>query len=291
MDQKVMIALIGEQPIPNLLPIRYEKPDRITLVYTNRTEKGFERLKGLLGEDIVDPLKIKSPYDIFEIEQDLGSFINRNGFNPSHIIFNLTGGTKPMAFASYHLAEELSSPFIYLQSEGGKSLIYRYEFLEGKIRLIKKDAIPTLLTIDDYLKAYLKSYNKASKKESFEELVYDAICDSVDECERSIIHGSLEIDLVMRCGNQVGIAEIKSGKKALKKEGIDQLNTASEQRYLGTYTRRFLIVDREIGSENRALAEAHRIRVIELCSADTGVLSPEDSDELRRAIRKDLGAV
>ncbi len=287
-----MIALIGEQPIPNLLPIRYEKPDRVILVYTDRTETGFERLKDILEEshEDVDPLKIKSPYDIFEIKQDLSGFINKNGFNSSNIIFNLTGGTKPMAFASYHLAEELSSPFIYLQSEGGKSLIYRYEFFEGRTQLIKKDTIPTLLTIDDYLKAHLRSYNRASKKEALEELVYDAICDSVDECERSITHGSLEIDLVMRCGNQVGIAEIKSGKKALKKEGIDQLNTAGEQRYLGTYTHKFLIVDREIGSQNRALAEAHRIRVVELCSVETGVLSLEERDELRRAICTDLGA-
>jgi len=291
MEQKVMIALIGEQPIPNLLPVRYEKPDRVALVYTNKTEKGFERLKNLLGDDYVDPLKIKSPYDIFEIKQDLANFINENRFKSSDIIFNLTGGTKPMAFASYHMAEDLSCPFIYLQSEGGKSIIFRYEFLEGRIQLISKDSIPNLLIIDDYLKAYLNSYSRTSNDNPFEGLVYDALCNSVDECVRSITHGNLEIDLVMQCGNQVGIAEVKSGKKALKKEGIDQLNTAAEQRYLGTYTRKFLILDREIGSENRELAEAHRIRIIELKSGEKCALSQEDQNKLIKVIRKDLGAI
>lgn len=290
MNQEVMIALIGEQQIPNLLPIRHEKPERVVLVYTDRTEKGFERLKGLLGDAHVDPLKVKSPYDINAIQQDLRGFINVGGFDSSQIIFNLTGGTKPMAFAAYRLAEELSSPFLYLQSEGGKSLVYRYEFSGSGPKLVKQDVIPTLLTIDDYLKAHLGSYEKASKQEPFEELVHGAICDSVNESTRSITHGSLEIDLVIRCGNQVGIAEIKSGKKGLKKEGIDQLNTAGEQRYLGTYTRKFLIVNRKVGSQNRKLAEAHRIRVIELCSAEGGTLSLEDKGELVRTIRKDLGA-
>ncbi len=285
-----MIALIGEQQIPNLLPIRFEKPGRVILVYTDRTETGFEKLKDSLGVAHVDPLKIKSPYDIFEIQQDLRGFINNNEFNSPNIIFNLTGGTKPMAFASYHLAEELSSPFLYLQSEGGKSLIYRYEFYEGKAQLVKRNEIPTVLTIDDYLRVHLGNYDKLSFRTSFENLIHDELCNSVDEITHSIKHGSLEIDLVMRYGNQVGIAEIKTGKAAAKKEGIDQLNTAGEQRYLGTYTRKFLIVDREMGSNNLELAKAHRIRVIALCSAENGRLSDEDRKKLVQTIRRDLGA-
>jgi hypothetical protein len=285
-----MIALMGEQPMPNLLPIRNENPDRAILVYTDRTKGGYNRLKDLLVKTQVDPLKIDSPYDILKIQQDLNGFISDNRINPSDIIFNLTGGTKPMAFASYRLAEELSCPFLYFQSEGGKSLIYRYEFSDRKAKLISKDTIGTLLNIDDYLKAHLESYDRTSKKEPFEELIHNVLSDSVDESVKSITHGSLEIDLVMRCGNQVGIAEVKSGKRAIKKKGIDQLNTAGEQRYLGTYTKKFFIVDRKINSQNRALAEAHRIRIIELCSAREGHLSEEDEKNLVKLIRKDLGA-
>lgn len=290
MDQTVMIALIGEQPIPNLLPIRYEKPDRVMLVYTDRTEKSYERLKDLLGAAKIDPLKIQSPYDIFSILRDIRISINDMSYDSSSIIFNLTGGTKPMAFASYHLAEELSSPFLYLQREGGKSLIYRYEFSKGSAQLIKRDVIPDVLSIDDYLKAHLGNYKEAVPKDPFEMLVKDALIGSVSETASSINHGALEIDLVIRCGNQIGIAEVKTGKKARKKDGIDQLNTAGEQRYLGTYTRKFLILDREVGSQNRALAEAHRINVIELCSGESGDLSPEDKEKLVLSIRKDLGA-
>lgn len=290
MDETVMIALIGEQPIANLLPIRYERPDRVLLVYTDRTEKGYERLKDLLGAAKIDPLKIESPYDIFSIQRDLRRSINDLDFDSSSIIFNLTGGTKPMAFASYRLAEELSSPFLYLQSEGGNSLIYRYEFSKGAAQLIKRDVIPEVLSIDDYLRAHLGSYKEAAPKDLFEMLIKNTLFGSVSETASSINHGALEIDLVVRCGNQIGIAEIKTGNRARKKEGIDQLNTAGEQRYLGTYTHKFLIVDRELGSQNRALAEAHRINVIELCSGESGDLSPEDKEMLIRTVCRDLGS-
>ena len=47
----------------------------------------------------------------------------------------------------------------------------------------------------------------------------------------------MEIDLIFRCGNSIGIAELKTGKSATEKEGIDQLNAACAREYLGTYTK------------------------------------------------------
>jgi hypothetical protein len=247
-------------------------------------------LKDLLGDAYVEPIKIKSPYNILEIQKDLREFIDSQGLNYRDMIFNLTGGTKPMAFASYHVAEELSCPFLYLQSEGGKSLIYRYDFFDKKAQLIDRNEIPTVITIDDYLRAHLGTYERLSFRSSFERILHDELRNSVDEISHSIKHGSLDIDLIMRCGNQVGIVEVKTGKSAAKKEGIDQLNTAAEQRYLGTYTRKFLIVNREMGSNNLELAKAHRIRVIELCIGERESLSENDKEKLVQTVRKDLGA-
>jgi hypothetical protein len=288
MSQNVMIALVGEQPIPNLLPVRHDKPNRVILVHTQRTRLVSQRLTSLLGDAVVT-LEV-TPYDIMAIQQALKQFISERGWMATEVNFNLTGGTKPMAFAAYRLAEELSSSFMYLQSEGGKSLIYRYEFSEWRARLVREEEIPSVLTIDDYLRAHLGDYEEGPLKQRFEKMVYDTLCPVLDEIKTSVKHGgALEVDLVLRCGNQVGVSEVKSGRKAQSRKGIDQLNTAAEQRYLGTYTRKFLIVDRLLGSNNRALAEGHRIMVIELCSAATGSLSDEDRGRLITTIRKELG--
>lgn len=286
-----MISLVGEQPIPNLLPILYLKPHQIVFVRTGHTRKVCERLEPLL-EKKPEGLDV-DPYDIGATQQVLREFILGKGWPREQLIFNLTGGTKPMAFAAYRLAEELRSSFLYLQSEGGKSLIYRYQ--PGEQGVLKTE-VPPVLTIDRYLRAHLGKYELGSMREEprspgegFERCVYESLLPDVDEIKASVKHGgSLEIDLVLRCGNQIGIAEVKSGRKAQGKEGIDQLNTAAEQRYLGTYASKFLIVDRPLVPDNQALANAHRIEIIELLSAGTGNLSDEDKKKLSSTICKVL---
>ena len=44
----VTISLIGEQPMPNLLPIRHLCPDAVGLVHTERTRAVAANLKTLL---------------------------------------------------------------------------------------------------------------------------------------------------------------------------------------------------------------------------------------------------
>ncbi|MDN5376342.1 MAG: hypothetical protein PWQ39_1382, partial [Thermacetogenium sp.] len=71
--------------------------------------------------------------------------------------------------------------------------------------------------------------------------------------------------------------------------GIEQIITAAEQRFLGTYTKKFLIIDREYEPNNFALARAHGITVVELPSAQSGELSREDTEKLIQTVKKELG--
>lgn len=63
--------------------------------------------------------------------------------------------------------------------------------------------------------------------------------------------------------HQTGL-ELKTGKAALRKEGIDRLGTASEPTHLGFHARRLLITDRSPNQKARALAQARGFRVIPL---------------------------
>lgn len=293
----VMITLVGEQPTPTLIPLKYLKPEHVVLVRTDnkRVKDVSENLSKLIAA--AQPLDVP-PYDIGGIFKELEAYILASGWQSGDLLFNLTGGTKPMAFAAFRLAEKIGGSFVYLQSEGRKSLLYRYDFDRSRgFVLQSKDEIPEVITIDDYLKAHgLWNYTSRSLKESFEMKVYQTLQDAVanqqiSEIKSSVWQDGLQIDVMLRFKNQIGVAEIKTGRAAESSVGINQLNTASEQRFLGTFISKFLILDRVLDSNNQALAEAHRVEVIVLRSRAGGNdLSKEVQTFLIETIRQKLGA-
>jgi len=68
----VLINLVGEQPFPNLLVTRYEKPEGTVLVSTELTHSVARRLEGLLRSEIaVEHLRMDDPFDIPRIRESL----------------------------------------------------------------------------------------------------------------------------------------------------------------------------------------------------------------------------
>ncbi|MCL6478846.1 MAG: DUF1887 family protein [Peptococcaceae bacterium] len=295
---RVMVALVGEQPIPNLLPVRHLKPMTVHLVCTERTEKVAGRLESLIRTaSRVNTQKVE-PYDVDQIYRELKKAVE-DSEPTEEILFNLTGGTKLMSIAAFRLASEKGSPFLYLETEGKKSRLYFYRFdRPGQPSLCREEILPTLINIDDYLKAHVGEYHYQHKKNEFEDQVYAFLKDELsgggeNEIDRSIkIGGAVEIDLVIRCRNQVGIAEVKSGNKATKKRGIEQLSAAGGREYLGTYTKKFLIIDRNLGegqSNIRDLAKARDINLIEMPSfSESKTLSKADREKCLGIIRREL---
>jgi len=289
---KAMVSLIGEQPIPNLLPIKYEKSSHVVLVYTDLTKRVCDNLIRVLEpENKTFPMHV-SPFDISEIRLKIRHCVQEQGWDASCLIFNLTGGTKAMMIAAYEVAREMGCPVIYLQSQGAKSFLHRHRFSEEGLEPEpdSPEEIPGLLTLDEYLRAHLGDFQATGFGHPLEEKVYTVLKPHVSEIKAGIKHGgAVDIDLAMRWGNQVGIAEVKTGRKAKGKGGIDQLTTAGARAYLGTYTKRFLILDRELGSDLRELAEMHNITVIELPSAQSGDLSEADKKKLIAEVTRKLG--
>ena len=74
------------------------------------------------------------------------------------LLFNLTGGTKPMMLAAYTLAVETHSPFIYLQSEAHRSMLDYYAFEGSSPVRSSWEELPELISLDDYLRAHLPKY-------------------------------------------------------------------------------------------------------------------------------------
>ncbi|MDI6769879.1 MAG: DUF1887 family CARF protein [Anaerolineales bacterium] len=293
----ILLSLIGEQPIPNLLPIRHFKPSTTLAVHSDFTQKAAARLEKLIaGQVAFWPLQVNA-YDIHAIQTALLAEIQRRKLAASDLLFNLTGGTKPMSLAAYLVAAELGAPLVYLQSEGKRSRLFRYEFREGTPVLMADSILPGLIKIDDYLHVYVDAYTRKEfsldqEGGRFERAIFDILAPAVDEILPGVnLQGAVDIDLVVRCGNQVGIVEVKLGLNKLKM-AIDQLNTAGGQKYLGTYTQKFLVSDQTWSERSnlKALAEARQITVIELPGYGLErTLSVVECEKLQALILKGLG--
>jgi hypothetical protein len=287
----VMVALIGEQPVPNLLPLLHFAPTEALLVHTQRTAPQKERLaQVLMGRMNISPLDVP-PYAIDQIRALLERAVDERLDAGEVVIFNLTGGTKPMAFAAYELAVQKGCEFVYFQTEGRRSVVYRYAVTDGRAMMVgEPETVGPLLTLDDFLRLHAEAYTEEGPKEDFERMVGEAFRASplISEVHAGVrLLSALEIDLVIRCGNQVGIAEVK---RQAKKQGIDQLHSATEQRQLGTYTQKFLISGAAVDVNNRELAKAYHVHVVELPSAETGALSEVDIQRLLDMVTTQLGA-
>jgi hypothetical protein len=165
--------------------------------------------------------------------------------------------------------------------------------------LQEKKEIESLLTLDDYLRAYGRDdyfFDKSTTNDFgclFEIALGEALRNFCDEVFRSVRFKSfshVELDLIFRLGNQVGIAEAKTEKEP-DKSTIDQLNSPTHREFLGTYTKKFLFLSNKLGSGNKALADAYRISVVELDgNLANGQLSVNDFNLLKASVTKALGS-
>lgn len=294
-----LISLIGEQPIPNILPALHLKPSCLVLIYTDRTKKQalnlqkfFNRKSQPSTQIETVPISIQNGYNLAEIADQLRPLLATY----EGVAFNLTGGTKPMALAGYQLAQEKAAPVFYLETEGKRSFLYEYRFPQpfALPDLSSPVELPELICIDDYLNAFLSGYRKDgfSKEDGgqFENAIYDALNEHVDEQQAGIKpHGAgsqIDIDLIVRIKNQVAVIEIKDKDPRYEpKKGIDQLNTIGGREYLGIYTVKILVSSTKLSLDIHDLAKERKIEIIELLSfRKSKKISPKDQKQLIEAI-------
>ncbi len=292
MDGQVMVLLVGEQPAPNLLPVRQYKPKGVVLLYTELSERIATNLQQVLSVRKVVRVKVP-PYDVRTIRERLRRALKEYGWEGEPLTFNLTGGTKLMMLAAYSVAQETGSRCLYVVSEGGRNDFYWYGFENGVLKPIRTEAAEVTITLDEYLRVYVGGYQHDKPRDEFERAVVAALrppASPVDEILTSVRPQAtlnLEIDALVRIGNQIGLLEIK--KKA-DKRAIDQLTTPTSREYLGTYIRRFLVSAHKVPKASQRLARAYGITVIELRSfGDQRRLDANDTTRLRGMISQRLG--
>lgn len=299
----MMIALVGGQPLPNLIPVRHYhqqgRLDAVLLVYTNVTESVYQRLKSTIERDTIQVYGVKTDaYQISDIITCLDSKLGELAVLSDALIFNLTGGTKAMVLAAYQVAQHHQALLLYLESEGRKSRAYHYTWNEHG--LVAKDPpseiIAPEITGRDFLDVHLGPGNwseggpSTDEGGAFEDAVAEALRSQVDEVMVGVkAMGQIDIDVLVRVGNQFGIIEAKMGQKGSRLDGIKQLSTAG--RHLGTYTQQFYVISIKPTRSHQAIVEASRIKVISDPGYVTGerTLPDNDATTLVKEVKTALG--
>jgi len=268
-----MIALVGAQPLPNLIPVRYYRPDAVVLVYTITNpiiQRVYNHLLKTLEKDcLVVGIEV-DPSNIITATAAIDTGLNQFQLVDHELIFNLTGGTKAMALAGYQITQQRRAPFLYLESEKRKSVVYFYEWLDDRLQMKEPELIPACIGLPDFLNVHLGpgSWKEqgAARQEGgpFEDALAAALRPHVDEVMVGVktMNGQIDLDLVIRLDNQFGIIEAKAGVNGGKLDGIKQLSNAV--RHLGTFTQQFYAITVAPNETHQAVVDASRIQVISL---------------------------
>lgn len=295
----VMVCLVGEQPMPNLLAARHLHPGRVVLAFTDKVSQHCARLEAVLKTaHVVFSIPVTA-YDILATGRQLAEFLVHPEWPRSEVVFNVSGGTTAMSFAAYRLAERWRCRFVYVEtSEGAESELHQHAFApDGTLQFESSAELPPLITIDDYLKAHLGAYASggygAPPGGDFEREIEAAVGPVVDEVISNVRHPAIDqVDLVFRLGNQVGVAEVKTGK--ITKDCIEQHNLACRRETLGTYTRKLLVVGSSDPTRTNLLelTRTSGIAVVDLPSyGGPGSLSADDRQRIARQVLQALRAL
>jgi len=291
----IMFSLVGEQPAPNVLPLRHFRPDKIALVHTDLTADLANRIAGVINAEfeVIRPFCKTEPYLVNKIRTELTDYITTR-IGDADLIFNLTGGTKTMEYAALEVARQLKAQAFYYQTEGNQNLIHPYHFnTAGELVCETPKEAKTTLSIHEFLSLYVKEYCPAEERELtgklFERNVLAVLTELGSDYEilpnqRLIgFSSNVEVDWILSFRNTFAVGEVKL--RGSKTRGIDQLNTATEQRMLGTYTKKFLITADSLHENDLDLAHVCRISTIVLPSGRQSSLSDTDRDKLIQTIR------
>jgi hypothetical protein len=198
-----------------------------------------------------------------------------------------------MSLAAYETARQLSAQAFYYQSEQNQSLVHPYYFdSNGTLVCEVPFKLDATMNIDEFLRMYVDHYKPGEFRDPFERNVAAVLqplspeYEFLPNVELTGVSGNVEIDFILRYRNTLAVGEVKL--KAKKTDGIDQLSAVTDQRTLGTYTKKFLVSANDLHPNDKDLAIAYRICTVILPSGREKNLSQADCESLIRAIRKEM---
>lgn len=273
MVDKVMICLVGGQTEPNVMAATEYDLAAVLLVYTADTEKqgqvaslrdSFHNLGITVAECCVEP------HNLRQIEDQINKEIKKQSWDGGQLIFNLTGGTKMMAFAALNAAQALDAVggIIYVNSQVTPPQCDSYQLAKGRLVHSSMTQLTSLnkKNKESLLNFFLRVHGLTEVRpdvqyscgHEFElqvaTVLEEAFVDRTNKQELAIYRdvyvqapgmtGHINIDVLLITDTlRVVALFLKTGKGAGGREPINE--AVGNTRVLGRYTKICVVSDRE----------------------------------------------
>jgi len=253
----IYLSLVGEQPLPILLPLWQENEYADVWLLASQTTLGIAKT---LAEYIsTDPtlrhLRVREPevidaYNLTEARKSISEIIDRLEGN-QEILINLTGGTKIMSLAAMQAGRVSQITLLYVSTEEHN---LSYFHADSDVRETKP--IQVKISVSQYLNAHgletsdsqnfsYKYSDIAPKKEGddLENKVYALASDSglFDDVQQNVFIRKKnaekavmnELDVVVIHNGNLAVCSCKSGK--VDNQALYELSSLSRREVAGIY--------------------------------------------------------
>ncbi len=153
------VCLVSDQPIPNLVPILLERPDRAVFLVSRQKRPQAERLAKVLEPRAVACRQEEiDPYD-FQAVLDVCERVIQEAGEDGALVLNVTGGTKVSALAAFYAFYCASKRIVYLDTANDRLLDLAPTAAERPIT-------DNLVSVRDYLACYGMNMTSSGKPRS-----------------------------------------------------------------------------------------------------------------------------
>jgi hypothetical protein len=284
----LLLSLVGEQPIPNLLPL-WQAPDEYTAVKfaaTHTTQAVAENLAHAIRGDpqlghleVLEPLLLEA-YDIGQARAALAQELVIQQLQEQPVRINLTGGTKLMSLAAVQAAYGTGLTMLYVSTEENQVICLASDGSEQS-----RQPICVRISVEQYLAAHgleagsdlsfkpERSFAGAPPREGnlLEERVHRLLLESrvFDDVRRGVFirkqteHGAVvnELDVCAALNGRLVVCSCKSGK--VNKEDIYELASLSRREAAGIYCGKVLVSDQpDLAPALRQRAHTMNVRLV-----------------------------
>lgn len=263
----ILMTLVGEQPIPNLIPLwQDDRFDAVQFVASATTLPQAEMLANVVQTDpdlkhleVLNHVAIDA-YDIGKARARLASVLSNRMEQDRPVTLNLTGGTKIMSLAALQASFGTGVPLLYVSTEQGQLIHLRSDGSETN-----REPIRINIDVEQYLHAHgldvsdnlafkqltgEKPYCPPKEGDWLEELVEGKARESgfFDDVRRNVFirkqtpagDARNELDVVVTLNGQLAVCSCKTSAN-LDKEEIYELAALSRRESAGIYCGKVLV--------------------------------------------------
>lgn len=284
----ILVSLVGEQPIPNLIPLWQDRTIRaVRFAATGVTHPVADGLEQFVRTDpslrhieVLERIDLPA-YQIGKARAALVEALAQTQSGGEAVCLNLTGGTKIMSLAALQAAYGTGVPLLYVSTEENQLIRLQSDGAESERLLLN-----VTVSVDQYLRAHglevsdnlgfhpegpRSQVRPPMEGDWLEEQVFQMASHAnlFDDVRRGVyirkkvrdVWVTNELDVVVTRNGRMAVCSCKSGK--VDKEDLYELSSLSRREAAGIYCGKLLICGQgDVDEAVKQRAGAFGIRLV-----------------------------